>query len=192
MALTSIQLIDYAGMGFLAASGAIAAAVRRAAVFVEPARVLPETRRIDRCGTRPSWRSGHEGAAAWEGMPFHDNRGGRMPAKGHAEWKGDLPDGVVRIDAPTPVERHRETVAAIKAGSPLELPDRLSLFGYTRLAVTELELVAAVAEVREVHLWLPVPSPASWRTLSPTITASDEDTSTSFKAASKIDRKSVV
>src|SRR3954467_11624210 len=29
MALTSIQLIDYAGMGFLAASGAIAAAERR-------------------------------------------------------------------------------------------------------------------------------------------------------------------
>ncbi len=95
-------------------------------------------------------------------------------AGGHVDpdlaWEPELwRRTAARIDAPTPVERHRETVAAIKAGSPLELPNRLSLFGFTRLSVTELELVAAVAEVREVHLWLPVPSPASWRTLAPTV-----------------------
>ena len=109
-------------------------------------------------------------------------------AGGHVDpdltWQPELWRRVAaEIDAPTPVQRHRATVAAIRAGAPLALPDRLSLFGYTRLAVTELELVAAVAEVREVHLWLPVPSPAGWdvvgRRPSPMDRSSDATTTRS-------------
>lgn len=93
-------------------------------------------------------------------------------AGGHVDpdlsWQPELWRRVAAtVEGPTPVARHRATVAAIRGGATLTLPDRLSLFGYTRLAVTELELVAAVAEAREVHLWLPVPSPASWDTLAP-------------------------
>ena len=47
-----------------------------------------------------------------------------------------------------------------------DLPDRLSLFGHTRLAVTEVELLRALAEHRDVHLWLPQPSPVLWDTLA--------------------------
>ncbi|MEO8828213.1 exodeoxyribonuclease V subunit gamma, partial [Lapillicoccus sp.] len=94
-----------------------------------------------------------------------DGAGGRVDAD--LGWQPELWRRVAAtVDGPTPVRRHRNTVAAITAGAPLALPDRLSLFGYTRLAVTELELIAAVAEVREVHLWLPVPSPATWDALS--------------------------
>ena len=74
-----------------------------------------------------------------------------------------------RVDAPAPDARHAATLAAILDGEPLELPDRLSLFGHTRLPVTEVELLAAVGEVREVHLWLPQVSEALWQALAPVI-----------------------
>ncbi|HEY6932619.1 MAG TPA: exodeoxyribonuclease V subunit gamma [Marmoricola sp.] len=74
---------------------------------------------------------------------------------------------LARVDAPGPQQRHASTLAAIRAGDPLDLPDRLSMFGHTRLPVTEVELLAAMAEVREVHLWLPQASPALWEALAP-------------------------
>jgi exodeoxyribonuclease V gamma subunit len=74
-----------------------------------------------------------------------------------------------RVDAPAPDARHATTLAAIRAGDPLELPDRLSLFGHTRLPVTEVELLAAVGEVREVHLWLPQASAELWHALAPVV-----------------------
>ncbi len=74
-----------------------------------------------------------------------------------------------RVGAPAPDARHAATLAAIRAGDPLELPDRLSLFGHTRLPVTEVELLAAVGEVREVHLWLPQASAALWQALAPVV-----------------------
>ena len=49
-------------------------------------------------------------------------------------------------------------------GSPelVELPRRLSLFGLTRLPPGQLEVLAALAAHREVHLWLLHPSPVLW------------------------------
>ena len=47
------------------------------------------------------------------------------------------------------------------------LPERLSLFGPTRLAAQELAVLAALGEHRDVHLWLPHPSPALWATVAP-------------------------
>lgn len=40
------------------------------------------------------------------------------------------------------------------------------MFGHTRLSVTEVELLAAVGEVREVHLWLPQSSADLWERLT--------------------------
>lgn len=72
-----------------------------------------------------------------------------------------------RVGGPTPVERHAATVARLKE-SPGEfaLPERVSLFGHTRLSATDVELVAALGEHREVHLWLPHPSEALWQALA--------------------------
>lgn len=44
----------------------------------------------------------------------------------------------------------------------VDLPDRLSIFGTTRLTREQLTVLAAVAAHREVHLWLPHPSPTMW------------------------------
>ena len=73
---------------------------------------------------------------------------------------------VAAVPAPPPDVRHRTVLEAIRAGAPLELPDRLSMFGHTRMAITELELLRAVSEVRAVHLWLPQPSPTAWSRLA--------------------------
>ncbi len=78
---------------------------------------------------------------------------------------------LAHVDAEAPDVRHQRVVAGLRAADPavlgkLDLPDRLSLFGHTRLTVTEVELLVALAEVREVHLWLPQPSPALWDQLA--------------------------
>lgn len=63
-----------------------------------------------------------------------------------------------------PDVRHARVCAALRAGelAGLDLPDRLSLFGHTRLPQTELDLLAALGEHRDVHLWLAQPSAALW------------------------------
>ncbi|WP_341351310.1 exodeoxyribonuclease V subunit gamma [Nocardioides convexus] len=60
--------------------------------------------------------------------------------------------------------RHARVCAALRAGDlhGLDLPDRLSLFGHTRLPETEIDLLVALAGHREVHLWLAQPSAALW------------------------------
>lgn len=86
-------------------------------------------------------------------------------------WQAELWRRVVAtIDAPPPDVRHVETLARLRGLSgqdSLALPERLSLFGHTRLAVTEVELLDALSLSRDVHLWLPQPSPDLWQRLAP-------------------------
>ncbi len=71
---------------------------------------------------------------------------------------------VARVGAPPPHVRHAEALGRLRAGVP-GLPARLSLFGHTRMPVTEIELLAALAEAHDVHVWLPHPSDVMWRAL---------------------------
>jgi len=71
---------------------------------------------------------------------------------------------VDRIDADPPHIRHAKTVATLQE-SPTSLPDRISLFGHTRLPSTEIELLEALATHHELHLWLPHPSDNLWSSL---------------------------
>ena len=61
--------------------------------------------------------------------------------------------------------RHQNTVARLR-DSGCDLPQRVSLFGYTRLSHTDLELIDALAARHDVHLWLPHPSATLWDALS--------------------------
>ncbi|OBG45150.1 exodeoxyribonuclease V subunit gamma [Mycobacterium alsense] len=74
---------------------------------------------------------------------------------------------VERVEADPPHVRHQKTVARLRKG-PSELPPRLSLFGHTRLARTEVELLDALATHHDLHLWLPHPSDELWRALAGT------------------------
>jgi exodeoxyribonuclease V gamma subunit len=81
-------------------------------------------------------------------------------------WQPELWRALLdRVDAQPPHIRHAETVARLK-DSPTDLPERLSLFGHTRLPVTEIDLLHALSTHHELHLWLPHPSDQLWTQLS--------------------------
>ena len=114
-----------------------------------------------------------------------DGAGGLLD--GDLLWQPPLWRQVLdRVDAPPPWERHQQTIDAITAGSDLALPQRLSLFGHTRLPVSEIELLRAVGLVRDVHLWVPSPAPVLWEgtatsggsAQSPPVPRADDATST--------------
>ena len=83
-------------------------------------------------------------------------------------WQAQLWRRVLdRVEAEAPDLRHERTLDGLRSGraDEMALPDRLSLFGHTRLPVTEVTLLRALGEVRDVHLWLPQPSPSLWSAL---------------------------
>jgi exodeoxyribonuclease V gamma subunit len=98
----------------------------------------------------------------------HDTDGTGRALDADLTWQPELWRRLVaRVDAPSPLERHRHTVELLREDpEAFALPTRISLFGHTRLSVTEIDLLAAVAAERDVHVWLPHPSPAGWRALS--------------------------
>jgi exodeoxyribonuclease V gamma subunit len=85
-----------------------------------------------------------------------DENGFGRPVAEDLAWQPELWRRLIdRVGAPPPDVRHAETVAALRAGDTLDLPARLSMFGHTRLPVTEIQLLAALGHHRDVHLWLP-------------------------------------
>jgi exodeoxyribonuclease V gamma subunit len=97
-----------------------------------------------------------------------DGRGVTLDAD--LAWQPELWRRLVdRIAAPPPHARHADTLARLRDQPELfDLPERLSLFGHTRMPVTEVELVSALAVRRDVHLWLAHPSGALWDRLAAT------------------------
>ncbi|HSV38993.1 MAG TPA: exodeoxyribonuclease V subunit gamma [Nocardioidaceae bacterium] len=73
------------------------------------------------------------------------------------------------LGTPSPAERLDEACRLVRADpTVLDLPDRLSVFGPTRLTVEQLRVLDALAEHRDVHLWLPHPSRGLWQHLEAT------------------------
>ncbi|MGO0577087.1 exodeoxyribonuclease V subunit gamma [Ornithinimicrobium panacihumi] len=118
----------------------------------------------DYAAQRPSlltdWREGGHG----------DGLGGQVPED--LRWQPELYRRVLGlVDAEPPDVRQARVVQALEQGSGpsipgLELPGRLSLFGHTRIARSEVEVLSALGQHRDVHLWLPQASHASWDALA--------------------------
>ncbi len=71
------------------------------------------------------------------------------------------------IGQPGPAERTDVGSAALRVDpSTSDLPERVSLFGPTRIEPQQVTVLAALAAGRDVHLWLPHPSPALWSGLA--------------------------
>ncbi|MGA8210945.1 MAG: exodeoxyribonuclease V subunit gamma, partial [Nocardioidaceae bacterium] len=89
---------------------------------------------------------------------------GSVPLDADLAWQPELWRRLLdEVGAPAPDERHAETVARLRRGGDgLVLPPRLSLFGHTRLPVTEAQLLGALGERCEVHVWLPQASTVLW------------------------------
>jgi exodeoxyribonuclease V gamma subunit len=103
--------------------------------------------------------------ADWESGGDGDGAGGRLELD--LAWQPRLWRRLLaEVDEPSPVVRHARTVQALVTGAVQpDLPERLSLFGHTWLSRTEAELLGALGEHRDVHLWMPHPSDALWRSL---------------------------
>lgn len=81
-------------------------------------------------------------------------------------WQPELWRALVAaVPADPPHVRHQRTVTRLRAG-PADLPERLSLFGHTRLASTDVELLDALSAHHDLHLWLPHPSDELWGALA--------------------------
>ncbi|MGZ8179491.1 exodeoxyribonuclease V subunit gamma [Williamsia sp. SKLECPSW1] len=69
-----------------------------------------------------------------------------------------------RVGVPSPAEMIEELCGRVRdAPTVLDLPERLSLFGPTRLTTQQLSVLSAVAAHRDVHVFLPHPSDHLWR-----------------------------
>jgi len=108
--------------------------------------------------------------ADWEAGSATDGQGKPLPAD--FAWQPILWRRTVELVlgrgevTESVIDRHRRVLSELSSGAiELNLPQRLSFFGYTRLAASELELLFALGTCREVHLWLPHPSPQLWTDL---------------------------
>ncbi len=97
-----------------------------------------------------------------------DTDGAGEPLDDDLSWQAELWRRLLqRVDDDPPDVRHARVLERLRAGGDgLALPDRLSLFGHTRLPVTEIALLQALGEHRDVHLWLPQPSASLWDDLA--------------------------
>ena len=67
----------------------------------------------------------------------------------------------------SPAERLGPACARLRADpGRSDLPERVSVFGPTRLSTEQLDVLHALAAHRDVHLWIAHPSPAMWAQLA--------------------------
>jgi exodeoxyribonuclease V gamma subunit len=125
---------------------------------------------------------------AWAAGDDTDGAGRDLPAD--ALWQAELWRRLrARIAQPDPAERLEGACARLRE-SPglLDLPQRLALFGLTRLPAGHLAVLRAIAAARDVHLFLLHPSPALWDRVAaavgerPAIVRRQDDTTATLPA----------
>ncbi|RVW06007.1 exodeoxyribonuclease V subunit gamma [Rhodococcus spongiicola] len=95
---------------------------------------------------------------------------GAEPLDADLQWQAQLWRRLrERIGGPSPAERLEGACARLR-DEPclLDLPERLSLFGPTRLGTDQIQVLAAIGANRDVHLWIPHPSIEMWGAMSDT------------------------
>jgi exodeoxyribonuclease V gamma subunit len=99
---------------------------------------------------------------AWQRGEDVDGSGVQLAP--HVAWQAELWRRLrARIAAPGPAERLTDAVERLVDDPSLaELPDRLSLFGLTRLPAAHVAVLRAMATRRDMHLFALHPSPALW------------------------------
>ncbi|RBY94458.1 exodeoxyribonuclease V subunit gamma [Blastococcus sp. TBT05-19] len=91
---------------------------------------------------------------------------GDAPLPADLAWQAELWRRLRARLGASPAERLEADCAALRADPGLsELPERISVFGPTRLTADGLAVLDALAAHRDVHLWLPHPSPVLWQRL---------------------------
>ena len=100
----------------------------------------------------------------WAAGDDLDGDGDALPDD--ARWQAELWRRSARVvGQPSPAERAVDGCAALAADpDAVDLPDRLCLFGLTRLPASYLDVLRALAVHRDVHVLALHPSPATWGT----------------------------
>jgi len=103
--------------------------------------------------------------AAWARDEPTDGTGSPLPDD--LRWQAELWRRLRAVlGAASPAERLDATCRRLRDEPAVsDLPERLSLFGATRTTTEQRAVLAALAEHRDVHLWLPHPSPVMWEVL---------------------------
>ncbi len=93
-----------------------------------------------------------------------DEDGGGLALPADLAWQAELWRRLRgHVGVPSPPERLDHALATLVTDPGVAaLPERLSVFGLTRLPEDQLRVLVALAAHREVHLWLLHPSPALW------------------------------
>ncbi|MFI7588460.1 exodeoxyribonuclease V subunit gamma [Spongisporangium articulatum] len=98
---------------------------------------------------------------SWAEGRFETGAGERVPED--LLWQPELWRLLRERLGPAPAELLGDACARLRVEPErVALPDRFSVFGASRLAPGHLAVLAALAEQRDVHLWLHHPSPALW------------------------------
>lgn len=102
----------------------------------------------------------------WAAGGDSDGAGAGVPAD--LTWQVELWRRLrEKIGTQSPAERLGDACRMLVDEPGLvDLPARVSLFGATRLSHAQLEVLAALAVHRDIHLWLTHPSPAMWQLIS--------------------------
>lgn len=98
---------------------------------------------------------------------------GSSPLADDLRWQAELWRRLRGRLGPSPAERLGQLCDVLRSRPEVSgLPERLSLFGPTRLTTDQLLVLEALGAHRAVHLWLPHPSPIMWQRLTgtPTVT----------------------
>ncbi|HZG96644.1 MAG TPA: exodeoxyribonuclease V subunit gamma [Nocardioidaceae bacterium] len=107
----------------------------------------------------------------WAGResPDADTDGAGGELSSDLRWQAELWRRLrAEVGVPSPGERLAAACTALTdAPGLVELPERLSLFGPTRLTRGQVDVLSALAQHRDVHLWLPHPSAALWEGVTP-------------------------
>ncbi|MGI8678859.1 MAG: exodeoxyribonuclease V subunit gamma [Jatrophihabitans sp.] len=102
-----------------------------------------------------AWRAGH------------DEQGDGTPLPADLTWQAELWRRLRAELGPSPAELLDSACAALAAApGAVGLPARFSIFGTTRIAPSRMQVLAALAAYRDVHLWLHHPSPALWASVA--------------------------
>lgn len=89
------------------------------------------------------------------------------PLEDHERWQPRLWQVILDRLGASPVDLRRTVLDAVRTRPErLTAPDRLSVFGASRLTRADVDLLAAIAEHRDVHLWLHHASPALWEAVA--------------------------
>ncbi len=99
---------------------------------------------------------------AWADGRDDDGAGGAVTDD--LGWQAELWRRLrAHVGEPSPAERLADALGRVRTDAGVvDLPARLSVFGPTRVPETQLRVLGALAAHRDVHLWLPHPSPALW------------------------------